>query len=210
MTRVAVLASGAGSNLQAIVDACDPGRGGDLARRAMHVCVVVSDRGEAGALERARAAGIPAIALPRNPGEPRQDYDARLAAAVAPYAPDWIVLAGFMRLLSMSFLGRFPKRVVNLHPALPGEFPGTQAIERALAEAHRGLRDHTGVMVHLVPDEGVDNGPVLNMVTVPIQPGDTLDTLTTRVHAAEHQLLVATLAMLATPAATQEDHAQPR
>lgn len=65
-------------------------------------------------------------------------------------------------------------------------------------------------MVHLVPDEGVDNGPVLNMVTVPIQPGDTLDTLTTRVHAAEHQLLVATLAMLATPAATQEDHAQPR
>ncbi len=210
MTRLAVLASGAGSNLQAIVDACDPQHGGDLARRAMHVAVVVSDRPQAGALDRARAAGIPAVALPRRTGEPRPDYDARLAAAVAPYEPHWVVLAGFMRLLSMSFLSRFPKQVVNLHPALPGEFPGTQAIARALAEAHRGLRDHTGVMVHLVPDEGVDNGPVLNMVTVPIHPDDTLDTLTTRVHAAEHRLLVATLAMLATPAATQEDHAQPR
>ena len=72
--------------------------------------------------------------------------------------PDWVVLAGWMRVLSMSFLGWFPGMVVNLHPALPGELPGVNSIERAWHEAQAGQRDHTGVMVHLVPDEGVDDG----------------------------------------------------
>ena len=96
----------------------------------------------------------------------------------------------------MSFLGRFPDRVVNLHPALPGELPGTHAIERAWHEALAGERTRTGVMVHLVPDEGVDSGPVLATAAVPIQPDDTLESLTARIHATEHRLLVSTLADL--------------
>ena len=104
-----------------------------------------------------------------------------------------VVLAGWMRVLTMSFLGWFPQRVVNLHPARPGELPGTHAIERAWHEALAGERTETGVMVHLVPDEGVDDGPVLATATVPIRPDDTLETLTERVHATEHRLLVDTL-----------------
>jgi phosphoribosylglycinamide formyltransferase 1 len=108
-----------------------------------------------------------------------------------------------MRILPAEFLNRFPNRVVNLHPALPGEFPGTHAIERALAEAKGGLRKETGIMVHLVPDEGVDDGPVLASQIVPILPDDDLETLSARVHQAEHSLLVETLRTLTTsPAPT--------
>ena len=98
----------------------------------------------------------------------------------------------------MSFLGRFPGRVVNLHPALPGELPGTDAVARAWEQSRRGERSATGVMVHLVPDEGVDDGPVLGTAAVPIDPDDTLDALTERVHATEHRLLVEVLAELCT------------
>jgi phosphoribosylglycinamide formyltransferase-1 len=91
--------------------------------------------------------------------------------------------------------------VVNLHPALPGDLPGVDAIERAWQEAQRGQRDQTGVMVHLVPDEGVDDGPVLATATVAIHPADTLQSLTNRVHGVEHRLLVETLATLCTTGA---------
>jgi formyltetrahydrofolate-dependent phosphoribosylglycinamide formyltransferase len=189
-TRLVVLASGTGSNLQAILDAC---AGGTLPAQ---VVAVVSDHPGATALDRATAAGIPTIAVVPKPGEVRADYDTRLAAAVGAHDPDVVVLAGWMRMLTMSFLGRFPDRVVNLHPALPGELPGTHAIERAWHEALAGERTRTGVMVHLVPDEGVDCGPVLATATVPIQPDDTLESLTARVHATEHRLLVSALADL--------------
>ncbi|RME70087.1 MAG: phosphoribosylglycinamide formyltransferase, partial [Chloroflexi bacterium] len=112
--------------------------------------------------------------------------------------PDWVILAGWMRILTMNFLSRFPNRVVNLHPALPGQFPGVEAIARAFEAYHQGQIDHTGVMVHLVPDEGVDSGPVLATRQVPIYPNDTLDSLTTRVHQVEHDLLVATVRGLIT------------
>jgi len=190
--RVVVLASGNGSNLQALLDAAADGRLGG------RVVAVVSDRSDAHALERARAAGTPALALARHDGESRGTYDARLAEVVAPFEPDFVVLAGWMRILTMAFLGRFAGRVVNLHPALPGEYPGTHAVERAFADhLERGL-DRTGVMVHLVPDEGVDDGPVLATETVRIEPGDDLDTLTERIHETEHRLLVTTLARLCT------------
>jgi folate-dependent phosphoribosylglycinamide formyltransferase PurN len=101
----------------------------------------------------------------------------------------------------MSFLGWFPGMVVNLHPALPGELPGVDSIARAWHEARDGRRDRTGVMVHLVPNEGVDVGPVLATATVPIQPTDTLESLTDRVHGVEHRLLVETLATLCTTGA---------
>lgn len=179
-----MLASGHGSNFQAIVDAVATGA---LPAR---VVALVSDKPDAFALQRARGAGIEAITLLRLAGEDRAAYDGRLADVVAEHTPDVVVLAGWMRVLTMKFLGLFPNRVINLHPALPGEFPGTDAIGRALQAAQRlGLR-RTGVMVHFVPDEGVDDGPVIATVEVQILGDDTLETLAARVHAAEHSLLV--------------------
>ena len=189
-TRIVVMVSGDGSNLQAILDAC---AGGEL---PAEVVAVVSNRADVFALQRADAAGVPAVHVGAQPDESRADYDARLADVVAGFGPDLVVLAGWMRVLTMSFLGWFPQRVVNLHPARPGELPGTHAIERAWHEALAGERTETGVMVHLVPDEGVDDGPVLATETVAIRPDDTLETLTERVHAAEHRLLVDTLRTL--------------
>ena len=187
MKRLVILASGNGSNAQAIIDACASGA------LPAEVMALVSDHGDAKALERADAAGLPAVHVGRRNGETRADYDARLADIVTGFDPDWVVLAGWMRVLTLNFLGWFPGMVVNLHPALPGELPGLHAIERAHAEAVAGTRTRTGVMVHLVPDEGVDVGPVLATAEVPIYEADTLDELEERVHAVEHLLLVETL-----------------
>lgn len=194
MTRIVVLASGEGTNLQALLDATD-------VRLPASVVAVVSNNGGSGALRRAADAGVPNVHIAAHPGEERGEYDARLADVVSGFDPDWVVLAGWMRILSMSFLGWFPKMVVNLHPALPGELPGTDAIARAWDEHRLGRRNHSGVMVHLVPDEGVDNGPVLASAVVAIEPTDTFDTFTQRMHDTEHHLLVDTLAALCTSGA---------
>jgi formyltetrahydrofolate-dependent phosphoribosylglycinamide formyltransferase len=188
--RIVVLASGSGTNLQALLDASAPGPAG-VPGLAGDVVGVVSDRVGARALDRAIAAGVRAIALSPEPREPRRRYDARLAAVVVELAPDLVVLAGFMRLLSSEFLDSFPGAVINLHPSLPGELPGTRAIERAHAEHLTGSRTATGVMVHRVPDEGIDDGPVLAHEVVPIIDGEPLDALASRIHAVEHRLLVA-------------------
>lgn len=191
--RIAVLASGNGSNLQAILEACADGRVDAT------VVAVVSDRATAGALDRARRHAVETvIAVPVDAGVDRRRWDGVIADLVSATRPDWVVLAGFMRILSSAFLDLFPGRVLNVHPALPGELPGMHAVARALEEARRGQRSVTGVMVHLVPDEGVDDGPVLATVTVPITADDDFDSLTIRVHAAEHQVLVETLAGLVT------------
>ena len=189
-TRIVVLVSGNGSNLQAVLDACADGR------LPADVVAVVSNRSGAYALERAATAGVPSVHVGKHDDESRRDYDARLADIVAGFAPDLVVLAGWMRILTSDFLGWFPDRVINLHPARPGELPGTNAIERAWHEAMAGERTVTGVMVHLVPDEGVDDGPVLATDDVPIRPDDTLETLEARIHAVEHRLLVDTIAGL--------------
>ena len=186
--RVVVLISGNGSNLQAILDAAP-----DLP--ASVVCVI-SNKTSVYGLERARRASVPAVVMPKRPGQDRRAYDAELAGLVASYSPDWVILAGWMRLLSEEFLNHFPGRVINLHPALPGSFPGVKAISRAFAAYQHGEISHTGVMVHLVPDEGVDSGPVLAKQTVPILPEDNLETLESRMHIVEHQLLVDTLRKL--------------
>ena len=188
--RFVVLASGNGSNLQAILDACADGS------LPGSVAAVVSNHADAYALERATDAGVTSIALSLVPGEDRVEYDTRLAETVAAFHPDVVVLAGWMRLLTMAFLDHFPDRVVNLHPAMPGELPGTHSIERAFDEFGAGQRTSTGVMVHLVPGEGVDDGPVLGVATVPVYVTDTLNTLSVRVHATEHELLVSVLAQL--------------
>lgn len=185
--RLAVLISGNGSNLQAVLDATAanelPGR----------VVAVFSNRPDAYGLVRCARAGVPAIAFPRLEGESRRDYDTRLAGALSAYHPDYIILAGWMLLLSSNFLSVFPGRVINLHPALPGAFPGTHAIERAYASWQLGEIDRAGVMVHLVPDEAVDNGPVLGVLEIRFRLGESLEGFEARVHEAEHRLLVDTL-----------------
>jgi len=190
--RLVVLVSGSGSNLQAIIDACADDR------LPAEVVAVVSNKADVFALQRADAAGVPAVHVGVHPDEDRGDYDARLADVVAGFDPDLVVLAGWMRILTMSFLGWFPSRVVNLHPALPGELPGTRAIERAWDEALAGTRATTGAMVHLVPDEGVDDGPVLGTATVTIDVGDGFDAFAAAMQATEHALLVDTLTALCT------------
>lgn len=193
-TKLAVLISGSGSNLQAINDA--------IRYRVLdaEIAVVVSNRTNAYGLERAQKAHIPTevhLLKPyREAGRSRREYDAHLAAMLHKYRPDWVILAGWMHILSSAFLDRFPYRVVNLHPALPGKFPGAHAIEDAFAAYKRGEIKETGVMVHLVPDERVDAGPVLGTQVVPIYPHDTLASLSNRMHQAEHQLLVSTLIRL--------------
>jgi phosphoribosylglycinamide formyltransferase 1 len=188
--RLALLISGNGSNLQAVLDACQSGH------LPAKVVVVVSNKADAYGLERAKMAGVPSAALVKPKEQDRRVYDAKLAQFVAKYQPDWVVLAGWMRILSASFLDEFPQQVINIHPALPGCFPGTHAIQRAYEAYQRKEIKSTGVMVHQVPDEGVDNGPVLGQEVVPIMAEDTLETLESRVHQCEHRLLVKTLQLV--------------
>ncbi len=189
MTRIAVLISGSGTNLQAIIDAA-----GTDVLPTVEIAVVVSNRREAYGIKRAIQHGIPVVYFPLLPytkaGRPREAYDAKLAAIVQAFDVDWVVLAGWMQILSNAFIGRYPDHILNLHPALPGTFPGTDAIARAYEAYRHGEIDHTGVMVHLVPDEAVDAGPVVAQVEVPILPDDTLEMLEARIHEAEHALLV--------------------
>ena len=186
-SRLVVLISGNGSNLQAILDACNSGE------LNAQVVSVISNKADAYGLTRAQNAGVEAIHFAKQPNESRQEYDKRLADYVTAKQPDYVILAGWMRILTSSFLSHFPNRVVNLHPALPDTFPGTHAIERAFEAYQRGEIEYTGIMVHLVPDEGVDNGPVLATEFVLIHKDDSLKTLEERVHEVEHKLLVKTL-----------------
>ncbi len=198
--RLVVLVSGGGTNLQAVLDSCESGR---LATDpAAEVVAVVSNKVEAFGLERARRAGVSTGVLERE-GRDRATYAAALADIVGDYEPDLVVLAGWMRILTSAFLDRF--LVINLHPALPGEFPGTDAIERAFAgysgarsqvvgieqkEREQGETLGSGVMVHWVPDEGVDVGPVIVQEQVLFVENDTLEGFEQRMHAVEHRLLV--------------------
>ena len=190
--RLTVLVSGNGSNLQALIDACAENL------LPAQVGLVVSSDAAAYGLQRARRHGIPAEALSwsdhRAAGGKRTAYDRRLARCVAASRPDLVVLAGWMRILTRAFLDPFSGKVVNLHPALPGAFPGLHAIERAYAAWRAGAIRETGAMVHWVPDEGVDTGPVIRVVRMSFREGETLEGLTARMHAAEHGLLVQAVA----------------
>jgi phosphoribosylglycinamide formyltransferase 1 len=166
---IGVLVSGEGTNLQALIDAGLPVR------------AVASNRSGVPALERARAAAVPAAVFDLADHDDREARDLAMAAWLEGQGVDVIVLAGYMHLLSPAFLERFPKRIVNVHPSLLPSFPGLRAIDEALAA---GV-ETTGVTVHLV-DEGVDTGPVLRQEPVPVEPRETL---LERIHAVEHRLL---------------------
>lgn len=212
--RLVVMASGGGTNLGAILDAIAEGR------LEAEVAAVIVNRRDAGARLRAERAGVPVHyrplapyrtqvrPVPGNgpviatvagergwaPTDDRRRYDADLADLVAAAEADLVVLAGWMHLLSSSFLARFPKRVINLHPALPGEFPGSDAIADAWEAFRAGRISRTGAMVHYVPDEGVDSGPVVASVEVAIGPCGTLEALRRRIRAVEHELIVRAIA----------------
>ncbi|MDQ7029492.1 MAG: phosphoribosylglycinamide formyltransferase [Ardenticatenia bacterium] len=197
--RLVVFISGSGTNLQAILDACANGT------LSAQVVLVVSNRKGAYGLVRAQRASVPTLYFPLKPyreaGRTREEYDADLAARVAQYEPDLIVLAGWMHILSPAFLDQFPERVINLHPALPGMFPGTHAIERAFQAFRRGEISYSGCMVHYTIPE-VDAGPVIAQAKVPIFSSDTLESFEERMHATEHRLIVEAIATALNPQAT--------
>ena len=168
-----MLVSGFGSNLQALIDAGLP------------IAAVGSNRKDAYALTRARAAGIPTATFGLDCHATREQRDLVMATWLEEHGADLVVLAGYMHLLTKPFLSRFPGRVVNVHPSLLPAFPGAHPIEDALAA---GV-DTTGVTVHLV-DEGVDTGPVLVQEPVQVEPRETLED---RIHAVEHRLLPETV-----------------
>lgn len=182
--RVCVLASGSGSNLQALIDA-------DLGpARIVRVVVNVAS---AGAAERAERAGIPTAVISHRAFETRAAFDAALASQLERDAAEWVVLAGFMRLLGPPVLNRYAQRVVNVHPSLLPAFPGMDAQRQALAA---GVRI-SGCTIHLV-DAGVDTGPILAQAAVPVLPSDDLEALRLRILGAEHRLLPIVVRSLAT------------
>lgn len=189
--RLVVMISGSGSNLQAVLDACADGR------LAAQVVAVVSNRRDAFGLTRAARAAVPTLYFPLKPysdaGRPRTEYDHDLAERVAAFSPDLIVCAGWMQVFTPAFIERFADRLINLHPALPGQFAGVHAIERAFTAYQRGEIEFSGIMVHRVVP-AVDAGPVLETMTIPILPTDQLSDFEARVHAAEHLLLVRAIA----------------
>lgn len=175
--RLVVLVSGAGSNLQALLDAC---RTSDY---GAEVVAVGADRDGTGGAERARAAGLPTFVERVRDHAERDSWDAALTKAVAAYDPNLVVSAGFMKLLGPRFLERFP--VVNTHPALLPAFPGAHAVREALAY---GVR-LTGCTVHLV-DSGVDTGPIIAQRAVDVAEGDDEAALHERIKTVERTLLV--------------------
>ena len=183
---IAVLASGAGSNLQALIDAITAG---SLRAR---IVGVFSDRPSCLALARAREAGIPAVALTPKAYPTREAFDAALFAAIDAGLPDLIVCAGYMRIISADAIQARPNRMINLHPSLLPAFKGLHTHQQAL---DAGVAEH-GASVHVVTAE-LDDGPVLAQARVPVLPGDDASRLAARVRAMEHPLLLASVGLIA-------------
>lgn len=183
MTKIVVLISGGGSNLQALIDAVDQGV------ISAEISTVISNKANAYGLTRAKNAGIATHVHSRKGYASRVEYDVALADLITRYEPDLIVLAGWMHILSAEFIGRFPQQIINLHPALPHQFAGTHAIERAFAAYQAGEIDHSGCMVHYVIPE-VDAGEPIVTARVGFRPNDTLDTFAARMHRTEHKTIV--------------------
>jgi phosphoribosylglycinamide formyltransferase-1 len=187
-----VLISGEGTNLQAIIDEI---AGGGLPAR---LAAVISNRPDAPGLARARRAGVPALALDHR-GTDRADFDRQLAAEIDRFAPDLIVLAGYMRILSADFVRRYAGRMINLHPSLLPKYPGLDTHARVLAA---GDREH-GASVHFVTGD-LDSGPVIAQETIPIEAGDTPESLRRKVQQIEHRILPAAIRLLVERRSTTE------
>lgn len=183
---IGVLVSGTGTNLEAILTA--------VAKREanLDVRVVISNKKTAPALERAEKAGVPTRVIPHGDYATREDFDQVLVRALREAGVEWVVLAGFMRLVTKTMLSAFPNRIVNIHPSLLPAFPGVDAQKQAL---DYGVKV-TGCTVHLV-DEGTDTGPIVAQRVVPVLDQDDVESLRQRILREEHRLLVDVLAAIA-------------
>ena len=184
--KLAVLVSGTGTNLQALLDA--QGRG-ELAPAT--IAVVVSNKPDVPALARATAANVPAEVVPHR-GQTREAFEDALLATLDRHGVEAVVLAGFMRVLTAKFVERFPLRIINTHPSLLPAFPGVDAAAQAIAH---GVKV-SGVTVHFV-DASLDGGPIIAQVAVPVEDGDTPVTLQARIQREEHRLLPVVVRSLA-------------
>lgn len=185
MKRIAIFASGSGSNFQAIVDAC--GRGQLEADPALLVC----DKPSALVVERAEKANIPSfLFVPKN-YENKEKFEADILLHLIEHEIDFIVLAGYMRLVGPTLLSTFKGRIVNIHPSLLPAFPGLDAIGQAVKY---GVKI-TGVTIHFV-DEGMDTGPIIAQAPIEVKADDTAETLQKRVHEIEHHFYPTTLQQL--------------
>jgi formyltetrahydrofolate-dependent phosphoribosylglycinamide formyltransferase len=182
---LAIMISGTGSNMEAVISAAKRGL---LAART---AIVISDNPDAPGLRKARAKGVKTLAVPYKKGVPREETEAAIIEAIKAERAEWVVLAGFMKLLTPYFVQTFRNRIVNIHPALLPAFPGAHAIKDALA----ARADITGVTIHMV-DELTDHGTIIAQEEVAIMPFDTEETLAARIHAVEHRLYPRTLQQL--------------
>lgn len=186
MIRLGVLASGSGSNLQAILDRCADGS------VPAQVAVVIGNVAGAKALQRAEAAGVPALLLPHGAYPSRDAYDAEIVSLLRRHQVDLVCLAGFMRIITPVLLSAFQNRILNIHPSLLPAYPGMHAVRQALVKGARV----SGCTVHIV-DEGTDSGPILVQAAVPVLDGDTEETLAARILAQEHRCYPRAIALMA-------------
>lgn len=177
MTRIVVLISGGGSNLQSLLDQCQTGS------LDADIVAVISNRPDAFGLSRARQAGVKALTLDHTGYANRAAFDAALAELIEAQQPDLIVLAGFMRILTDDFVRRFPGKMINIHPSLLPRYPGLNTHQRALDAGD----SQAGATVHFVTAE-LDGGPPIAQVEVPISDQDDADSLARKVLAQEHRL----------------------
>lgn len=195
--RLVVLISGNGSNLQALIDACE------TTVLKSKILAVVSNRKGAYGLERARKHDIPTVYFPLKPysdaGRSRGDYDIALAKALTDLGPDLLVLAGWMHVFTSGFFEHYKGRIINLHPSLPGEYAGPDGIGWAYQAYRRGEIKYSGCMVHYVIPE-LDSGEPILSCRVEINSVDTLESFAERMHQAEHRLIVEAVRML------EQDH----
>ena len=173
---VVVLISGSGSNLQALIDSQHEGN-------PARIRAVIANRADAFGLTRAKGAGIPTAVLDHKAFDGREAFDAALMELIDAHAPDLVILAGFMRILTPAFIDRFEGRMINIHPSLLPKYPGLHTHARAL---EAGDAEH-GCSVHFVTEE-LDGGPVVLQAALQVKPGDDIESLTQRVHVAEHQI----------------------
>lgn len=180
--RIGVLVSGSGTNLQAIIDRIESGE--------IHaeVACVISNKADAYALTRAARHGIPCVVHENSRFSKRQEYDAETVAILKNYHVELVILAGFMRILTDVMVNAFPSAIMNIHPALLPSFPGLHAQQQAL---DYGVR-YSGCTVHFV-DCGTDTGPIIMQAVVPVEQGDTEETLSARIQKAEHQTFAAAI-----------------
>lgn len=180
--KISVLISGGGSNLQALIDGRDSGR------LDIDITHVISNVADAAGLDRASRAGISSSVLPHGGFASREEFDQALAVLIAANQPDLVVLAGFMRIIGQAVLEPFQGKLINLHPSLLPLYRGTETYRRAI---EAGDRQH-GASIHFVTEE-LDGGPVISQVVIPIETGDSPQSLATRLSPREHDLVVATV-----------------